>query len=131
MITSNKLRSMLELKGRDILVNIDYHPCDEFNLIMLEAVDEALSFLGESAKRAFYYHLEEKFKIRREEIPIKIDDFAEAIEEIFGMGAKIIEMQIMKVLYKKVGRNFKYVPKEKDLLFTAYLKAVKNHFVRK
>ena len=131
MVASNKLRSMLELKGRDILVNIDYHPCDEFNLIMLEAVDEALSFLGESAKRAIYYHLEEKFKIRREEIPIKIDDFAEAIEEIFGMGAKIIEMQIMKVLYKRVGRNFKYVPREKDLLFAAYLKAVKNHFVRK
>ena len=131
MVASNKLRSMFELKGRDILANIDYHPDDGFNLIMLEAVDEALSFLGESAKRAFYYHLEEKFKIRREEIPIKIDDFTEAIEEIFGMGAKIIEMQIMKVLYKKVGRNFKYVPKEKDLLFTAYLKAVKNHFVRK
>jgi len=31
----------------------------------------------------------------------------------------------MKSLYKRVGRNFKYVPKEKDLLFTAYLKAVK------
>ena len=131
MVTSDKLRSMLELKGRDIPVNIDYHPDDGFNLIMLEAVDEALSFLGESAKRAFYYHLEEKFKIRREEIPVKIDDFAEAIEEIFGMGAKIIEMQIMKSLYKMVGRNFKYVPEEKDLLFTAYLKAVKNHFARK
>jgi len=71
MVASNKLRSMLELKGRDILINIGYHPDDGFNLIMLEAVDEALSFLGESAKRAFYYHLEEKFKIRREEIPIK------------------------------------------------------------
>jgi len=131
MVASNKLRSMLELEERNTLANIDYHPDDEFNLIMLEAVDEALSFLGESAKRAIYYHLEEKFKIRREEIPIKIDDFAEAIEEIFGMGAKIIEMQIMKSLYKRVGRNFKYVSKEKDLLFTAYLKAVKNHFARK
>ena len=130
MVTSNKLRSMLEL-DRDALANIKYHALDEFNLIMLEAVDEALSFLGESAKRAIYYHLEEKFKIRREEIPIKIDDFVEAIEEIFGMGAKIIEMQIMKSLYKRVGHNFKYVPKEKDLLFTAYMKAVRNHFVRK
>ena len=130
MVTSNKLRSMLEL-DRDALANIEYHALDEFNLIMLEAVDEALSFLGESAKRAFYYHLEEKFKIKRGEIPVKIDDFVEAIEEIFGMGAKIIEMQIMKSLYKRVGRNFKYVPKEKDLLFTAYLKAVKNRFVRK
>ena len=131
MVASNKLRSMLELEERNALANIDYHPDDEFNLVMLEAVDEALSFLGESAKRAIYYHLEEKFKIRREEIPVKIDDFVEAIEEIFGMGAKIIEMQIMKSLYKRVGRNFKYVSKEKDLLFTAYLKAVKNHLVRK
>ena len=88
MVASNKLRSMLELEERNALANIEYHALDEFNLVMLEAVDEALSFLGESAKRAFYYHLEEKFKIRREEIPIKIDDFAKAIEEIFGKGAK-------------------------------------------
>ena len=131
MVTSNKLRSVVEFAGRDSLANIEYHALDEFNLVMLEAVDEALSFLGESAKRAIYYHLEEKFKIRREEIPIKIDDFAEAIEKIFGIGAKIIEMQVMKSLYKRIRHNFKYVPKEKDLLFTAYLKAVKNHFVRK
>ena len=72
MVSSNKLRSMLEHKGRDILANIDYYPDDEFNLIMLEAVDEALSFIGESAKRAFYYHIEEKFKIKREEIPLSL-----------------------------------------------------------
>jgi len=127
MTTTNKLRSTLGFE-EEALPNIEHVLDDRLNLTMLEAIDEALSFLGESAKRAIYYHLEEKFKIRREEIPLRIDDFAEAIEEIFGMGAKIIEIQIMKSLYKKIGCNFKYVPKEKNLLFTAYLKALRNHF---
>jgi len=36
------LRSMLELKGRDILADVEHNPNDGFNLIVLEAVDEAL-----------------------------------------------------------------------------------------
>lgn len=132
MVKSSKLYSTFELGDESALLKVEHQPLhpsdDEFNLVMLEAVDEAFSFLGESAKKAIYYHLKEKFRIKREEIPLKIDDFAEAIEEIFGMGAKIIEIQVMKNLYKRVGRKFKYIPREKDLLFTEYLKAARNHF---
>ena len=131
MPISTKLQSMPEFAEQNYSFDIKNNKLDDyFNALLLEAVDNALSFLGESAKRAVYYHLEEKFKIEREKIPLMIEEFANAIEDMFGIGAKIIEIQIMKNLYRKIGSNFKYVPEEGNLLFSKYLKAVKNHFVK-
>jgi len=57
-----------------------------FDELLLEAIDEALSSLGESAKQSIYFHLQDKFKISREEIPKHIKEFAEGLEKIFGFG---------------------------------------------
>jgi hypothetical protein len=95
-----------------------------FSEVFLEAVDEALASLGDSCKEAIYYHLENSFKIARKDIPSKIEEFANAIESIFGFGAKIIQIQIMKNLYAKTG-EFKYYPKDENLSFTNYAAAVK------
>ena len=95
----------------------------DFEEILLEAVDEALSSLGDSPKQAIYFYLEKTFKIKKVEIPNKIDEFANAIENLFGQGAKHLEIQIMKRLYKKVGHNFEYFPEKDDLLFTEYIEA--------
>lgn len=97
----------------------------DFKKLLLEAVDEGLSSLGDSAKRAIYFYLEKTFKIKKQEIPNKIDEFTNAIEKIFGHGAKLIEIQIMKHLYEKVGNDFGYFPEKNDLLFTEYVEAAK------
>ena len=96
-----------------------------FEEVLLESIDEALSLLGESAKQAIHFHLEKVFNINWLNIPYRIEDFAQALEKIFGEGAKILEIQIMKLLFKKVGCNFKQYPKQKNLTFTEYLAAVK------
>jgi len=98
-----------------------------FKKLLLEAVDEALSSLGDSSKQAIYFYLEETFKINRQNIPNKIEEFTNAIEKIFGQGAKILELQIIKHLYEKVGRDFEYFPEKDDLLFTEYVEAVYLH----
>jgi hypothetical protein len=98
-----------------------------FDKLLLEAVDEVLSSLGDSSKQAIYFHLENAFKIRKQDIPCKIDEFTNAIEKIFGLGAKMLEIQMMKALYEKVGYAFKYLPKQKDLIFTDYVKAALIH----
>jgi len=94
-----------------------------FKKILLEAVDEGLSSLGDSTKQTIYVHLEKNFKIKKQDIPNKIDEFTNAIEKIFGNGAKILEIQIMKHLYEKVGHGFEYFPEKDDLLFTEYVEA--------
>jgi hypothetical protein len=55
----------------------------------------------------------------------KIDEFANAIEKIFGLAAKFLEIQIMKHLYEKVGHVFKYFPEQNDLVFTEYVTAAR------
>jgi len=92
---------------------------------LLEAIDEGLSLLGESSKQAIYFHLEKTFKMNRVDIPYRIEEFTDAIEKIFGTGAKILEIQIMRCLFKKVGYTFKHYTKQKNLTFTEYIAAVK------
>jgi len=96
-----------------------------FEEVLLEAIDEGLSLLGESPKHAVYFHLEKTFKMNRLDIPYRIEEFTDAVEKIFGSGAKILEIQIMKCLFKKVGYTFKHYPKQKNLTFTEYIAAVK------
>lgn len=100
-----------------------------FDELFLEAVDEALASLGGSCKQAIYFNLEETFKIKKHEIPFKVEEFVNAIEAIFGLGAKLIEIQIMKCLHKRLG-DFRYLPDEEELTFTEYVTAAKmlDHF---
>ncbi len=103
-------------------------PCNyDFKRLLLEAVDECLSSLGDSSKQAIYFYLEKAFAIKKQDIPNRIEEFTVAIEKVFGHGAKILEIQIMKRLYEKVGHDFKYSPEKSDLLFTKYVEAARIH----
>jgi hypothetical protein len=97
----------------------------KFEEILLEAIDEGLSFLGESPKQALYFHLEKTLKMNRLDIPYRIEEFTDVIEKIFGTGGKILEIQIMKCLFKKIGYKLKHYPKQKSLTFKKYIAAVK------
>lgn len=103
--------------------------CD-FERILLEAIDESLSSLGQSSKQAVYFHLEQSFNIKKHEIPYKINAFAEAIERIFGVGAKFLEILIMKQLHKKIGGIIK-LHEYANLAFTEYITAAKRSFLEK
>ena len=94
-----------------------------FEEALLEAVDEGLSFLGESGKMAVYYHAERLYGIKKWEIPFRVEDFAEALEKIFGLGARLIEIQIMKSLYSKIGAHLRWDEKL-DISFTEYVKTL-------
>lgn len=73
----------------------------DFDVLLLDAVDEALSAIGEAPKKGVYCHLEQEFGIKRKEIPKRQEDFSNALEKMFGLGAKHIEIMIMKTLHKK------------------------------
>ena len=103
---------------------------EDFDKLLLEAVDEGLSSIGASSKQAIYFHLEKGFKVKKHEIPYKIEDFADAIEKIFGLGANFLEILIMKRLYEKVGGQFK-LRGSQDLAFTEYVATVKQSFLKK
>jgi len=98
---------------------------EDFQRIMLKTVDEALSLLGKKAKQSIYSQLEETFKIAKQDIPLEIERFTAALEEIVGLGSILLEIEIMKHFYEKVGPEFKYSSKQKNLTFTEYLTATR------
>jgi hypothetical protein len=72
--------------------------------------------------------LENKFMIARQNIPYRIDDFSDALERIFGLGARHLEILIMKKLHEKVTCSYKWtgpnwlVP---DLTFRKYVELMR------
>jgi len=78
----------------------------DFEKTLLKAVDHALLSLGESPRRAIYYHLDKSFKLQREEIPEDTDEFSQALNSIFGPGAEVIKRIIVKNLYSKLNLDF-------------------------
>jgi hypothetical protein len=102
----------------------------DFEKLMLEAIDEGLSSLGESSKQAIYFHLEKTFDIKREEIPDRVSAFSQAIENIFGAGAGCLEILIMQRLYEKVGGILRW-DKKKGFSFVEYVTIAKRSFREK
>ena len=95
-----------------------------FEDALQESIDQAFSSLGGKVKASIYFHLEHNFLIRRQDIPERIEDFSNAMELIFGLGAKRLEILIMKNLQEKVNCMYKWegpswlVP---DLTFKKYV----------
>jgi len=102
----------------------------DFDKLLLKAVDEALASLGDSVKQMFYYHLEKSFGLRKEDVPKRIKAFAQVIEAIFGPGAYYLESLIVKRLYEKTGVVFKW-DKSKPFGFADYVAEAKRFFREK
>lgn len=105
---------------------------DEFSNLLLDAVDKTLSSLGEKPKSAVYLYLEKVSNMPKSAIPAKIDEFSDAIGDIFGIGARFLEISIIQNLHSKVGfalelkdSNSQTMP---DFTFTQYVSFVKKSF---
>jgi hypothetical protein len=93
---------------------------EKFNAAIIEAVEESLSLLSIPVKDSAYLHLEKTFKIKKQEIPSRIEDFTDAIEQMFGVGAKLIQIRIIEGLHKRI-HGFMFFPKMGDVDFKEYV----------
>ena len=88
---------------------------EQFNEILIKAIDEVLSSLGEPVKNTFYQHLENDFKIPKDKIPQNMNDFEYVIHKIFGLGASRLEITFVKSLSSKVNDNLQCPEREWQL----------------
>jgi hypothetical protein len=101
----------------------------DFEKLLLSSIDQALISLGESVKLSIYFHFEKNFKVTRNEIPEHLQQFQEALEKIFGVGARFIEILIMKNLYAKIGCPLN-MEKNEQLEFIKYVDAARQSFLK-
>jgi hypothetical protein len=97
---------------------------DKFHAAIIEAVEESLSSFNNLDKEAVYLHLENAFKIKKQEIPDKIAGFSDAIKQMFGVGAKLIEIKIIKAIHNRI-REFVFIPKKGDVDFKEYVASLR------
>ena len=97
---------------------------DKFKVAMIKAVDESFSSFSKLDKQAVYFHLDKSFKIKKEEIPCKIEAFTDAIEQMFGIGAKLIEIRIIEALHKRIP-EFVFFPKKGEVGFKEYVASLR------
>jgi hypothetical protein len=97
-----------------------------FDEFFLEAIDQTFSMLGTNAKQALFSFLENKYNLNREDIPSRLGDFVDGLEKIFGTGASVLELEVMKTLRHRVP-SFVYVVESSDLSFESYLLSLRCH----
>lgn len=108
----------------EIQINLN---ASNFDDLVIEAIDQTFSKLGIKVKQTFYSYLENNFTLNREEIPDKIGHFVYALEQIFGTGALLIQIDVVKNLRQRVP-SFVYSTESSNLSFEAYLTSLKQHF---
>jgi hypothetical protein len=99
----------------------------DFDRLLLNSIDDALLSLGESARQSIYFHIENNFNVPRQQIPHNLENFQFALEKIFGVGARFIEILIMKNLYQKINCPLSMEDNE-QLEFVKYMEAAKQTF---
>ena len=109
---------------------------ENFDQLLLDAIEEGLSGLGGAGKASVYIHLEGLFNIRKQEIPSKLSAFSNALERIFGLGARHLEILFMKNLHAKLEVTLKWPAYEwplskwivPEMTFQEYVRLMRQNF---
>jgi hypothetical protein len=101
---------------------------DDFDKILMSAVEEGLCLLGDSSKQAIIFHLETSFQLKEGNIPSNLTEFKRALEGIFGPGATYLEEVIVKRLHEKLGLRFQ---EAKNTDFLQYVEIAKSRIMQK
>ena len=97
-----------------------------FEKAVTESIDEVLSTLGENVKQAVYSYLENRYRMRKDQIPSMIEEFTDAIESLFGDAANLVKLQIIEKVQGKM-KGFCYKSKSKEIFLVEYLSALQKH----
>lgn len=89
-------------------------PGENFEEILNDAVDDAMSQLGETVKRTLSFYLSQSFNIKTEEIRQKTKEFDSAVNTLLGSGAPHLEAAILRNLSAKIDINMSVLVKSSE-----------------
>jgi len=77
--------------------------------VLMLAVEEGLSILGKDVAPIIFYHIDNTFGLKTQDVLKEPDSFVKALEAIFGCGAATIEKLIVLSICANIGLNPKSV----------------------
>ena len=96
-----------------------------FSQLLLEAVDDSLSILGDEPKRALYQYLATMHSLQREEIPDRLEEFSTGLKKALGGASSVIQRIILRKLFQKLGSTFR---ESQDSEFSDYIRDARRRF---
>jgi hypothetical protein len=78
---------------------------EEFDRLVLEAVDQAFQSLGGGVTQALWYYIERTAGLRREEVPQRMEELFVALDRLLGPGALVLKRLIVRNLHSRLPEN--------------------------
>ncbi len=95
----------------------------EFEQSLIKTIDIRLKqIFGETGTTVIYDYLRNTLSLRQEEIPKKLQVFAEGLDKFLSSGARVVEKVILDGLYSDFGQEFQF---KEGYDFVDYVKALK------
>ncbi len=81
----------------------------EFERSLVKIIDVQLKqIFGETGTSVIYNYLQSALSLRQEEIPRRLEIFAEGLDKFLSSGAKVVEKVILDGLYSDFGQEFQF-----------------------
>jgi hypothetical protein len=72
---------------------------------VLSAIETALCAYGETVPQVIYFQFEDRFGLKKEEIPRKSDEFVRLLDGFFGGGSSMVKTSILRELERSSGKR--------------------------
>ena len=116
----NNLISKLQKFNINIKLT-NFKKSNDVKEIFKKSVQKVFHSLGISSN--LYFILENRYNIKPYDYLQNIDEFIAALENVFGLGATLLKIKIMKELYDEIGNNkIIFTKSDKFPTFSEYVK---------
>jgi len=81
----------------------------EFEKSLMKTIDVQLKqVFGETGTSVIYNYLQSALSLQQEDIPKKLEVFAEGLDRFLSSGARVVEKVILDGLYSDFGQEFQF-----------------------
>jgi hypothetical protein len=99
----------------------------EFDRALQEAINEALTAVGETSKRILLFHVQKNFQLQPSDIARRPEVFAFALKQVLGQGGDLIGSLVVKLLCQKLCLDYEGV---KSLHFEEAIARISRDFAK-
>lgn len=95
----------------------------EFEKSLMKTIDVQLKqVFGDTGTSVIYNYLQSTLSLQQEDIPKKLETFAEGLDRFLSSGARVVEKVILDCLYSDFGQEFQF---KEGYTFVDYVNVLK------